>query len=217
MWLGGVHISRRRYKQAIAYLQQQLTISIQTDNQCQKYSALYYLGSSYFLLGQAQPAIECLGEALNFARETASKTTEAAILSVLGGVYSTCLKQYEDAIECFEQVLRLYREMGNRAKEANVMSDLSYCYSCLKHHTKAIEYSQQALTIACETGDREAKASALASLANVYWHQKQYVRALWVVVQSLLILPPSASPNGELIFRQAVKEIAQLGKKVIKR
>ncbi len=107
--------------------------------------------------------------------------------------------------------------MGNRAKEANAMSDLSYCYSCLKQPTKAIEYSQQALAIACETGDREAKASVLASLANIYWHQQQYVRALWLVMQSLLILPPWASPNGELIFRQTVKEIAQLAKILIHR
>ncbi len=215
MWLGGTHISRRRYKQAIAYLQQQLSISTQTGNRCQHYSALYYLGCSYFLLGQAQAAIECLNQALVFARETASRTTEAAILSAMAGVYCTCLKQYEDAIECLEQVLRIYREMGNRAKEANATSDLSYCYGCLRQHAKAIEYSQQALAIACETGDREAKASALASLASVYRHQKQYVRALWLVAQSLMLLPPWASPNGEIVFRETVKEITHLFKQFI--
>lgn len=49
---------------------------------------------------------------------------------------------------------------------------------------------------------------ALVSLANTYWHQKQYVRAWWLIVQSLLILPPWASPNSDLIFRKAVEQFS---------
>ena len=209
-WLGGVHISRRRYKQAIAYLQQQLEISEQTDNQCQKYTALYYLGCSYFLLGQAQSAIECLSASLNFARETGSLPTEAAILSALGGVYSTCLKQYQDAIEYYEEMLKIARELGKRSTQAAAMSNLSHCYGCLKQHTKAIEYAEQSLAIACEINHREEKGIALACLANTYWHQKQYVLALWLVVRSLIILPPWTSPNSYLIFKTVIEEITQL-------
>lgn len=215
MWLGGVHISRRRYKQAIAYLKQHLEISDRTDNHCQKYTALYYLGCSYSLLGQAEAAIECLSETLNFARETGSLPIESVALNALGSVYSTCLKQYDDAIEYFKQVLRIGRELENRATEASAISSLSYCYGCLKQHQLAIEYGEQALSIASEINHQEEKGLALACLANTYWHQKQYVRALWLVVQSLVILPPWTSPNGEIIFRKTVEEITQLGKKVI--
>ena len=214
-WLGGVHISQRRYKQAIAYLQRQLEITTQTGNRCQKYTALYYLGCSYSFLGQAQAAIACLSETLNFARETASLPTEAVALIGLGGVYSNGLKQYQDAIECYERVLKIGRELGNRATEASAMSDLSYCYGCLKQFTKAIAYSKQALAIAREIDRQEEKGIALACLANAYWHQQQYVWGLLLIVQSMLILPPWASPNGDLIFRKTLEEITQLGKEVI--
>ncbi len=215
MWLGGVHISRRRYKQAIAYLQQQLEISTQTDSRCQQYTTLYYLGCCYSFLGQPQAALDCLTKTLNFARETASLPTEAIALIGLGSVYSNCLKQYQDAIEYYERVLRIGRELGNRATQASAMSDLSYCYGCLKQFTTAIEYSRQALASAREIDRQQEKGIALACLANAYWHQKHYFQALWLIVQSLVILPPWASPNGDIIFRKTVEEIAQLGKKVI--
>ena len=152
-----------------------------------------------------------MSEALNFARETGSLPTQAAILSALGGVYSTCLKQYQDAIECCEQKLRIGRELEKRITQASAMSDLSYCYGCLKQYTKAIEYGEQALVIACELNHKEEKGMALACLANVYWHQKHYFQALCLVVKSLLILPPWVSPNGDLIFRKVLEEITQLG------
>ncbi|HEY9706935.1 MAG TPA: hypothetical protein V6D48_01895, partial [Oculatellaceae cyanobacterium] len=69
--------------------------------------------------------------------------------------------------------------------------------------------------IAQELNHQEEKGIALACLANVYWHQKQYVRALWLIVQSLLILPPWATPNGEIIFRKTLEEITQISQQVI--
>ncbi len=63
---------------------------------------------------------------------------------------------------------------------------------CLKQHCLALEYAKQSLAIAYEINHQQDKGMTLASLANTYWHQKPYVRALWLIVQSLLILPPWA-------------------------
>lgn len=208
-WMGGTHLSRGRYKQAIKYLQQQLNISIQIGNQCQRYLASYYLGNAYTLLGQFELAIEYLTATLNFARETASRATEASTLDALGSVYSD-LKQYQDAIVYYQQALEISREIGKRTTEVGVLFHLSLCYGCLKQPQLAIDYCEQALAIARETKHQEGKGLALAHLANVYWHQNKYFLALWFVMQSLLILPPWASANGRSILKVMLEEIMQL-------
>ncbi|KAB8333142.1 tetratricopeptide repeat protein [Scytonema tolypothrichoides VB-61278] len=213
-WMGGTYLSRGRYKQAINYLQKQLSISIQIGNQCQRYLASYYLGNAYTLLGQFQLAIEYLSATLHFARETASKGTEASTLNALGSVYSD-LKQYQDAIAYYEQALEMSREIGNRTTQAGVLFNLCYCYGCLKQPQLAIEYCEQALAIAYELKHQEAKGRGLACLANISFHQKQYFQALWLVLQSLLILPPWTSANSRLILKRTFEEIILLVHRLI--
>ena len=96
--------------------------------------------------GQTQAAIECLSATLNFARETASRSTEASALKALGSVH-TDLKQYQDAIEYCEQALAISREIGNRTTEAGSLFNLSHCYGCLKQPQLAIDEG--------EAGDRD--------------------------------------------------------------
>ncbi|GAA6623467.1 tetratricopeptide repeat protein [Scytonema sp. NUACC26] len=223
-WMGGTYLSRGKYKLAIEYLQQQLTISTQIGNQCQRYLASYYLGNAYNLIKQPQLAIEYLSATLNFARETSSKATEASALGALGSVY-TDIKQYQVALKYYQQALEISRAsrsasctqlialgasrtrlIANRTTEAGILFNLCYCYGCLKQPDLAIEYLQQAQGIPCETDPKEAKGRELACLANIYFHQDRYFHSLWLVMQSLLILPPWTSANSRLILERTLEE-----------
>ena len=74
---------------------------------------------------------------------------------------------------------------------------------------------KQAIAIASETEHQETKGRSLACLANVYFHQERYFRALWLIIQSLLILPPWASAKGRFILKKTLEEIIQLVNQIL--
>ena len=74
---------------------------------------------------------------------------------------------------------------------------------------------KQAIAIASETEHQETKGRSLACFANAYFHQEQYFQALWLIIQSLLILPPWASANGRFILKKTFEEIIQLVRRLI--
>ncbi|MUG93389.1 tetratricopeptide repeat protein [Scytonema sp. UIC 10036] len=213
-WMGGTYLSRGKYKLAIEYLQQQLAISTQIGNQCQRYLASYYLGNAYNLIKQPQLAIEYLSATLNFARETSSKATEASALTALGSVYAD-IKQYRDALKYYQQALEISRAIANPTTEAGILFNLCYCYGCLKQPDLAIEYLQQAQAISRETDSKEAKERELACLANLYFHQDRYFQSLWLVMQSLVILPPWTSANSRLILERTLAETIRFFRRLL--
>jgi tetratricopeptide (TPR) repeat protein len=116
------------------------------------------------------------------------------------------IKQYRDALKYYQQALEISRATANPTTEAGILYNLCYCYACLKQSDIAIDYLQQAQAIPRETDSKEAKGRSLACLANIYFHQDRYFQSLWLVIQSLLILPPWTNANSRLILERTLEE-----------
>ena len=81
------------------------------------------MGSSYYVLGQYERAIELYQQSLDLATEISDRRGEANSLGNLGSSYHA-LGQYERAIEFYQQSLDLATEISDRRGEANSLGNL---------------------------------------------------------------------------------------------
>jgi tetratricopeptide (TPR) repeat protein len=194
--LGLAYTDLGRYRQAIDYHQQAMTISRKIGDRETESTILSNLGIVYRQLGQYPQAIDYAQQALTISHEIGDRRGEGLALEGLGVVYKD-LGQYEQAIAYHQQALTISRNIGERRKEAENLGNLGIAYRNLGQYKQAIDYAQQALTISRDIGDRPSEGNALGNLGIVYLNLGQYGQGIDYCQQALTIAQEIGDRHGE--------------------
>ncbi|MBD2069574.1 tetratricopeptide repeat protein [Leptolyngbya sp. FACHB-671] len=181
--LGNFLYSQSRFRDAIDFHQQHLSIAREIGDRRGEANALSNLGIAYFSLGQYQQTIDFYRQSLAIDREIGDQQGEVIALSNLGIAYFS-LGQYQRAIDFYQQSLTIERGIGNRRGEAYALGNLGLAYNSLGQYPQAIDFHQRHLNIAREIGDRQGEAYALGNLGLAYFSLGQYQEALEKIQQA---------------------------------
>ncbi len=177
---------RRHPREQIAWLEAAVAAAQRLKDPAAEGRHVGSLGNAYYVLGQAERAIEHYEQALAIHREIGDRCGEEADLGNLGNAYAD-LGQVERAIEHYDQVLAIAREMGDRRNEGIWLGNLGIAYRDLGQVEQAIEHYEQALVIQREIGDRHAEGADLGNLGNAYHDLGQVEQAIEHYEQALAI------------------------------
>jgi DNA-binding SARP family transcriptional activator/tetratricopeptide (TPR) repeat protein len=160
--------------------------------------ALTNLGAVYRLLGQYDPAVDRLSQALALHRLTGDRHGEARTLSNLG-IVADRLGRYEDAALHLGDALSRYRELGNRHGIAAVLTNLGGVELRPGGHQRAAVHLGEAATLFRELGDRAGEASALTNLGDADMNLGRYQEAHGHLTEALALFRDLKHRYGQAI------------------
>ena len=194
--LGVIHGQQRRYQEAIACLEQSLTLCRQARDRHSEGRVLNNLGSVYREQRRHQEAIACFEQSLRIRRELGDRHGESIAVNNLGSVYQE-QQRYGEAIGCYERDLALCRQVGDRRGEGQTLNSIGDVHRAQGSQRDAIGSYEQALAISREVGDRYEEAQALRGLGHVAAAVQgaQAAHAHWTM--ALGILEGLGAPQAE--------------------
>jgi tetratricopeptide (TPR) repeat protein len=185
-----------KYSEAIAKLEQLLTIYRAKRDRAGEGKTLNNLGAVHYSLGQYQKTIEYYTQSLLISKEIGDLEGEGRTLNNLGALHYS-LGQYQKAIEHYTQSLSISKKIGDRAGERAILNNLGAVHNALGQYQKAIEYYSQSLSISQEMGDRVTAGTTLSNLGGAYDSLGQYQKAIEYYTQSLSISKEVGDRAGE--------------------
>jgi tetratricopeptide (TPR) repeat protein len=134
--------------------------------------------------GEYAQATIYLQQALDIARQTGNRSTEAYQLTLLGILHQR-LGEYEEAISCFLRSLTIEEELGHRDGVAGNLANLGWVSFGGGDYDSALDYYSRALEIFRTAGLKYGQASTLQGLGAVYSQAGEYTQALLSFRESL--------------------------------
>lgn len=138
---------------------------------------LGFLGNARLAMGQVQPALVALEEAIALARAQGLRQALGSYLSSLGNARFFS-GEARAAVEYYEDALRIAREVESREGEAVNLNNLGLARQALGDHEGALECYQDAMTIARVLGDRRSGGAIEANISQVLVEQGSLEEAL---------------------------------------
>jgi tetratricopeptide (TPR) repeat protein len=135
------------------------------------------LADVHGILGHFDATQTLLESALDGARSSGDRVTEANALAHLGRLEGAWLNDYEAGKKYLEQALEINQDLGDKPTQIFILRQLGNLnfYGDLK---KGTEYLEQSLNLARELGDLESSANALNSLGLNVWSLGELERSL---------------------------------------
>ncbi|MBD2576532.1 tetratricopeptide repeat protein [Oscillatoria sp. FACHB-1406] len=179
-------VLQAKFKQALPYLQQQLSIANQAGTQRDRWISLRDLGGLYTGLGDYDRALSLFNEALKLAGGSNLYSNSVLYYDIA----FNCIheKQYKAAVDFFKKSRKNARKLANVDCELNIYYSLSYCYACLKQFSQARRAAWKLLCLNRKLQDRVYKGYGLLVLANVDWHTGKKIKALKLLIGAAIIL-----------------------------
>jgi tetratricopeptide (TPR) repeat protein len=121
---------------------------------------LLWRGQAFYELGEWQPALDCLEQALVACRESAhpDRRLEALALNLLGGLYYYRAGRQSETAGCYRQALEISRSLNDRAGEAKALFNLAGIYQAEGRYPEAKELLDKLVAL-----DRELNSQDLRS------------------------------------------------------
>jgi CHAT domain-containing protein/Flp pilus assembly protein TadD len=182
--------------EAIATLQQVLTLYQALADQPKIVKTLRNLGNAYYVMTNYSQAIAYYQQSLELARKNGDRAGEAAALGNLG-VIAINLGETAKATTYYQQALLLYRETKDRQGEGQTIGNLAQLAYNRGDYPGAIAAYEQAIAIAREITDRQLEANSLGSLGVVYYSLSDYAKAITYSQQQLTIARSLQDRLGE--------------------
>lgn len=156
------------YLQAEHYYKQSLEIEERTGRQKSIIGQLLHLlGNVKRNQGNYQASLGYYYRALQLARETGHRSSEAALLGSIGSVYLD-LRDPAKGIEFLERNLAIIQETGEEQSRALVLNKLGLAYNQIEADSLALYYFQQAKYIAKIQNQPPFLIDAYLYLGNIY-------------------------------------------------
>lgn len=133
-------------------------------------------GTRLLALGQWAEAAAVLESALALSRESADRTTEAAVLGLIGNL-SRNRGDHARARSTLEESLAITRALGDRQLEVKALVNLGLLFEAMSEYERAIETLDSARVLSHELGDRATEGGANVNLGNSFRKQGQLARA----------------------------------------
>ncbi|MBN2208561.1 MAG: tetratricopeptide repeat protein [Candidatus Coatesbacteria bacterium] len=147
------------------------------------------------LKGDWQQSLSLAQKALERARQTGDKRTEAASIRRIGVAHDQS-GQWDLAIRCFEQSLDIHRELNFRPGIAACLIDIGIVRSNLGDYDEAILRFEEASDIYRELGDRRNVALALQATGAVCYQRGHLDEALEHYEEAMLTCRELGSRRG---------------------
>ena len=154
-------------EQAQAYFQEVLELSVQTQDQKLRASALHNLGSIAWTRGRLNDAHQLLEDARTIQTTIQDSHGESETLNSLGLV-SEGLGEWENALNFYQQALKIMERLADFYGQAQVLVNLGNIYSLKGEAQSALACLEQARAIAGELGNPRLQGQALGALGDAY-------------------------------------------------
>lgn len=184
--MGRVGILRGDAQAGLEHLNVALTTAVQVDNEEQKASALYLLGTSYGMLNKPADALRSLQQALEIRQNQNDKGGTAQTLNAIAQVQQVSGKSAE-AQKNYRQSLLLRQEIGDRRGTANTLLDLGSLLEAQGNYDQALEFTKQSLQIQRELQDPQNEATCLNNIGWIYLDKSDFENATTYFQQALSI------------------------------
>lgn len=154
-------------EQAQVSFQKVLELSLQTQDQKLRASALHNLGSIAWTRGRLSEAWQMLEDARTIQVTIQDSHGESETLNSLGLV-SEGLGKWENALNFYQQALKIMESLADFYGQAQVLVNLGNLYSLKGEIKPALACLEQAGAIASELGNPRLQGQALSALGDAY-------------------------------------------------
>ncbi len=172
--------------EAIATLQQALTLYQALADQPKIVKTLRNLGNAYYVMTAYPQATAYYQQSLALAQKGRDRAGEAAALGNLG-VITVNLGDAAKATAYYQQALALYREVKDRQGEGQTIGNLAEIAYNKGDYPGAIAAYEQTIAIARELNDRQLEANSLGSLGVIYYSLSNQTKSIAYSQQQLTI------------------------------
>jgi tetratricopeptide (TPR) repeat protein len=152
---GIVLIREAKLQEAVAKLQEALTLTRQLGDRSGEADVLSYLGLAWRNLGQADQAFASLENSLALARAEIDQNCEKTALFHLGLTYAT-IGQHVQAVTFFERALALARAVNDQRHVTELLWYLSIQHAELGERNLARARAQEVVDLLKAKGDPQA-------------------------------------------------------------
>ncbi len=182
--MGRVQLLRGDAQASLDYLNRALGLAVQLGNGEQKASALFFLGTAFFMLNQPGDSLRNFQDSLDLRRARADKGGTALTLNSMAQVQQE-LGQSAQALQSYQEALRLRRAIGDKHGIGNTLLDLSSFFDSRGQYDQALEMAKQSLQIQRDMGDPLNQAACLNNIGWVYLEKADYENAIAYLQQAL--------------------------------
>ncbi|XP_064620053.1 tetratricopeptide repeat protein 28-like isoform X2 [Lineus longissimus] len=184
--LSSAHWGLGNIDKAIAYMQQDLTVTKSLGDQEGECRAHGNLGAAFFSKGNYKEALSNHRFQLVLAMRQKDRQTAAMALSSLGHVY-TAVGDYPNALASHKQCVLLVKQSNNRLIEAREIGNVGAVYLAMGDFDNAVECHNEHLKLAKHLKDRSEEARAVSNLGSAHHYKRNYDKAITFHNQVLTI------------------------------
>ena len=192
--MGRVLIKAGSAQDALAPLNQALSLAISADNAEAKANTLQALGIAYKFLGRPDDALSNYQESLAIKREIGDQRGAAASLSEIGSLQKSA-GDAEAARASYREAIEIRRDIGDDAGLAVLLMRLGDLELGLGNSDEALADIREALRIQIEIGDEPNQASSLTSIGTIYDQRGEYSESLVYYQRALEIRERLGNPT----------------------
>ncbi len=153
------------------------------------------LGTSFWVRGNYDKALECYTESLNICEQTGNRKGVASCYINIGLIHKT-RSDYERALEYHLKALKIKEEIEDKPGTAKCYNNIGIIYDERGDYDHALEYYLAALKIFEEIGDRQGVAFSYNNIGVVYETRGDYDQALAYHLKSLKIKEEIGDKKG---------------------
>jgi tetratricopeptide (TPR) repeat protein len=164
--LGGLHVSRGEFHQALELYNAQLQMCRELDDSDCVASTFNSIGLVHRRRGELNQALESYNAALQISRGLGDRIGVATTLTNVGVVHKS-RGELKEALESYTEALRTFRELGDRVREATTLNNMGMVHLSSGEFDKAFGLLNEALDICRELGDPVSEAVTLQNIAKV--------------------------------------------------
>ncbi|MGD8441412.1 MAG: tetratricopeptide repeat protein, partial [Holophagae bacterium] len=192
--MGRVLIKSGSPQDALAPLNQALSLAIQADDAEAKANTLQALGIAYKFLGQTDEALDNYRESLAIKRDIGDRRGTAASLSEIAFLQAQA-GETEAARTSYEEAIGIRREIGDDRGLALLLLRLGGLELDLGRIDDALRLSREALRLQMEIGDEVLQASTLNTIGMIYDLRGEYSESLLYYERALEIREKLGNPD----------------------
>lgn len=192
--LGRVLIKGGSIQDALAPLNQALSLAIQADNAEAKANTLQALGIAYKFLGRTDEALANVRDSLAIKREIGDRRGTAASLSEIAFLQAQT-GDVEAARAAYLEAIGIRREIGDDQGLSLLLLRLGGLEQGLGNDDEALRLSRDALRIQMEIGDEVLQASTLTSIGTLYDRRGEYSESVIYYQRALEIRERLGNPS----------------------
>ena len=191
---GRVLIKSGQSQDALAPLNQALSLAIQADNSEAEANTLQALGIAYRFLDRPDDALENYQESLAIKREIGDQRGVASSLSEIGYIYGF-QGDVEGARTSFNEAIDISREIGDDYGLALLLGNLGDLERSAGNLDQALDSTREALRIQIDIGDEVNQAHTLTDIGVIYDQRGEYSESLVYYERALEILERLGNPS----------------------